>query len=286
MLCLSLFSRRIRPLLFFDACVLAASTTPQTAQWSSTSYGPDGPWHAITMSIGTPAQTIDLLPGGSWMTNVLAPSVCANGAACTVAKQAGFYTANSSSTTFEIGQTGDVDTAPFAATVGVIPSLTGNANWTFDTISIPMLNGVAGNAYKAVVQDFDLLLITAAHETLPDGTTYPSQIGKLALGAPEFNQSWLHFPPNPRWNGTLLPSALFKQGLSPSNSYGMHIGSAAKGISGSLTFGGFDQSQVIGPVSSQVYNIDHLPIDLLDIGFGVAEGASPFNFTSQSGLLG
>ncbi|KAF4627049.1 hypothetical protein G7Y89_g11108 [Cudoniella acicularis] len=65
----------------------------------------------------------------------------------------------------------------------------------------------------------------------------------------------------------------------------MHIGSAAMGIPGSLNIGGFDQSRAMGPVSSQVYSIDHLPIDLLDIGIGVAEGASPFNFTSQSGLL-
>ncbi|KAE8444952.1 hypothetical protein EG329_014079 [Mollisiaceae sp. DMI_Dod_QoI] len=282
---ISFFATRLRSLLFINTCVLAVSTTPQTAQWSSNSYGPDGPWQAITVSIGTPPQTIDLLPGGSWMTNVLAPSVCANGVACPIAKQAGFYTADSSNTSFEIGQTGDVNSAPFAATVGAISSLTGNANWTFDTMSIPMLNGVAGNIYRAIVPDFDLFLITSAHETLPDGTTYPAQIGKLSLGAPNFNQTWLHFPPNPNWNGTLLPSALFEQGLSPSNSFGMHIGSAAKGIPGSLNFGGFDQSRVIGPVSSQVYSIDHLPIDLLDIGIGVAEGTSPFNFTSQAGLL-
>lgn len=270
-------------ILIFILCVQAA--VPQTAQWSTRSYGPDGPWQAITVSIGTPAQNIDLLPGGSWMTNVLASSVCANGAACNVAKEAGFYTASSSSTTFSIGQTGDIDKAQFNGVVGAIPSLTGNANWTFDTISIPMLNGIAGNQYKLIVPGFDLLVITSAHETLPDGTTYPVQIGKLALGSPEFNQTWLHFPPNPNWNGTLLPSALLQQGLSPSDSYGMHIGSAVYGIPGSLNFGGYDQSRVLGPVSSQVYSIDHLPIDLLDIGIGVAEGGSPFNFASQAGLL-
>jgi hypothetical protein len=64
----------------------------------------------------------------------------------------------------------------------------------------------------------------------------------------------------------------------------MHIGSAAMGIPGSLNIGGFDQSRALGPVSSQAYTLDHLPIDLLDIGIGVAEGASPFNFTAQSGL--
>jgi hypothetical protein len=277
----------VEQILLFSiiVCALAADSIPQTVQWSSKSYGPDGPWLAVTVSIGTPSQPVDLLPGGSWMSNVLAPTVCANGVACDVAQVAGFYDATASTTTFEIGQTGNISNSPMAGTVGALPSLIGSANWVFDTIAIQFLNGVAGNEYNAVVENFDMLVISAANEELPDGTTYPVQIGKLGLGAPNFNQTWLHFPPNPRWNGTLLPSALFEQGMAPSNSYAMHIGSAAMGIPGSLNIGGFDQSRAIGPVSSQVYNIDHLPIDLLDIGIGVAEGASPFNFTSQSGLL-
>ncbi|KAF4627047.1 hypothetical protein G7Y89_g11107 [Cudoniella acicularis] len=131
------------------------------------------------------------------MSNVLAPSVCTNGAACDVAKLAGFYNAAASTTTFEIGQTGDIDNVPMNGTVGALASLIGSANFTFDTISIQCLNGVAGNGYNAVVNNFDMLVITAANERLPDGTTYPAQIGKLGLGAPNFNQTWLHFPPNP-----------------------------------------------------------------------------------------
>jgi hypothetical protein len=126
-----------------------------------------------------------------------------------------------------------------------------------------------------------MLIVLDGHSTLPDGSTYPLTIGKLALGAPEFNQSWLHFPPNPRWNGTFITSNMFGDGRAPSNSYGMHIGSAAFGIPGSLMIGGYDQSRVLSPVSSQPYAIDSLPIDLLDIGIGVADGESPFNFTSQ-----
>jgi hypothetical protein len=272
-------------LILVIACVLAEQNNPQTVKWSSKSYGPDGPWQAVTVYVGSPPQTVDLLPGGSWMSNVLAPTVCANGVACDVAKLAGFYNPSASSTTFEIGQTGDISNASMAATVGALPSLYGSANWMFDSISIPLSNGISGNGYNALIIDFDLLVISAANEKLPDGTTYPVQIGKLGLGAPNFNQTWNHFPPNPNWNGTLLPSALFEQGLAPSDSYGMHIGSAAMGIPGSLNIGGFDQSRALEPVSSQAYVIDHLPIDLLDIGIGVAEGASPFNFTSQSGLL-
>lgn len=219
------------------------------------------------------------------MSNVLAPSVCNNSAPCDVAKAAGFYNATTSTTEFDIGQTGDIRNAQFAGTVGAIQTLSGSANWMFDTVSILFTNGVAGISYTAVLPDYDLLVISSAYETLPDGTTYPVQIGKLGLGAPEFNQSWNFFPPNPRWNGTQLSSAIYSAGRTSSISYGMHVGSVALGIPGSLSMGGYDSSRVLGPVSSQAYIIDHLPIDLLDIGIGVAEGGSPFDFDSKEGLL-
>ena len=69
------------------------------------------------------------------------------------------------------------------------------------------------------------------------------------------------------------------------HSYGLHIGSIALGIHGSLNIRGYGQSRLLGPVSSQVYSINQVPIDLLDVGIGVAEGEPPFNFTSQSRLL-
>ena len=219
------------------------------------------------------------------MTNVFAPTVCSGPKGCAITEDAGFYNSTASLSTFQIGQTGTVDNITMEGTVGAVSTLTGSANWMFDTVKIPFLNGVSGNSYEAAFPNFDMLVVSAAHETLPDGTTYPPQVGKLGLGAPEFNQSWLHFPPNPRWNGTLLPSSMFAQGLTTSISYGMHIGSPALGITGSLTIGGYDQSRALGVISSQAYSIDHLPIDLLDIGLGVAEGHTPLPFNYKSGLL-
>ncbi|ELR02107.1 hypothetical protein GMDG_05267 [Pseudogymnoascus destructans 20631-21] len=256
----------------------------QIIPWSSNSYGPDGPWQAVNIRIGTPLQSIDLLPGGSWMSNVLASSLCATSSSC-IAQSAGVYDNSSSSTNFEIGQTGSIENSTFSHTVGALPTIFGSAHWMFDTAAVPVREGASGDSFTAIIQDFDMLVVSDGHETLPDGSTYPLTIGKLALGAPEFNQSWNHFPPNPRWNGTFITSSMFGEGRTPSNSYGMHIGSAAFGIPGSLTIGGYDQSRVLSPVSSQPYAIDHLPIDLLDIGIGVEDGASPFDFSSQACLL-
>jgi len=64
-------------LLILIACGfrgVADNIIPQAVQCLSKSYGPDGPWHAVTVNIGTPAQALDLLPGGEWSSYVLAPS--------------------------------------------------------------------------------------------------------------------------------------------------------------------------------------------------------------------
>ncbi|TVY86395.1 hypothetical protein LAWI1_G008903, partial [Lachnellula willkommii] len=281
--CPSLVTAGVLPFCSLVSIVFAVA--PQAIPFSSNSYGPDGPWQAITIGVGTPSQSLDLLPGGSWSSDVLAPSVCVDAAVCTIAKLAGFYNASASSTNVQIGQTGNIRNSSFESTVGGLPSLTGSADWMFETAALKIRDGVAGQTTDVNLSDFDMLVISEASETLPDGTTYPVQIGSLSLGAPQFNQSWTRSPPNPRFNGTFLPADLFAQGRVPSNSYGLHIGSTSMRIPGSLNIGGFDQSRALGQVSSQAYLANHLPIDLLDIGIGVAEGGSPFNFTSKAGLL-
>jgi hypothetical protein len=250
MLRLALMQHSLLILIPYSLRTLADNIIPQAVKWSTRSYGPDGPWHTVTISIGTPPQPVDLLPGGEWSSYVLAPSACNDDLSCAVAKDAGFYNSVALTTSFQIAQTGFVDTADM------------QANWTFDNMSIPLSDGTVRGPYSAIIPDFDMIVISAANETLGDGNTYPVQIGSLALGAPHFNQTWLDFPPIPNWNGTLLTSWLYGESLTPSNSYGLHIGSVALGIPGSLNIGGYDQSRALEPVSSQVYSIDQLPIDL------------------------
>jgi hypothetical protein len=101
---------------------------------------------------------------------------------------------------------------------------------------------------------------------LPDGTKYAIEVGNLALGAPDINQTWGGV------NGSLVPSYPFPTGQVPSNSFGMHIGSPARAIPPSLYLGGYDQTKVLGEVTVQKYDMHYFPIDLLDISIGVAEG--------------
>lgn len=150
MLCRNSFSKQLLLLLLIGSG-LAANNNPQTVQWSSKSYGPDGPWQAVTVSIGMPPQIFDLLPGGVWASPVLAPSMCANGVSYSVAKEAGFYNPSTSNTTFEIGQTGKVVNSSLGGADAALAWLTGSANWMFDTMSINLRDGVVGNTYYAEV---------------------------------------------------------------------------------------------------------------------------------------
>jgi len=118
------------------------------------------------------------------MSSVPALSTCANGFACPVAKIAGFYNASASNTTFGIGQTGDTSFTPFSNTIGALSTLTGSANWMFDTVTVQAQNGVAGEPHDVNLLNFDLLVISGVNESLLGGTMYPAQIGKPSLGAP------------------------------------------------------------------------------------------------------
>jgi hypothetical protein len=155
-----------------------------------------------------------------------------------------------------------------------------STDYAFDLMTIKTVNPpYASVAY----QNFDMLMITEGYSTLPNGRNYTIPVGNLALGAPNINQSWNHA--GELFNSSLVPSSLYLQGEIASNSFGMHIGSTAMSIPPSIYIRGYDQNRVLANVRVQDYNIHYFPIDLLDIGIGVAEGSSPFTFNSKNGLL-
>jgi hypothetical protein len=276
----------LRAVPIFCLCIahtLAAG--PHVILWSSQTYGPDGPWHAVTVKLGTPAQQMDLIPAGAWETQILSSSVCSTSttlSGCN-ANAAGLFDPEKSSSLVTISETGTIKNGNFCVNGGGIPSMSGDAEWMFDTLSLTLQDGVVGNNGQNTIRNLSTMVISRGYNTLPSGSTYAAEVGKLSLGAPEINQSWVHA--GSRFNATFLPGTLFEAGQIPSNSYGMHIGSVAAGVRPSLILGGYDPTRIIGPVSAQPYTILKLPIDLLDIGISVSSGKSPFKFTSKSGLL-
>ncbi|TVY78110.1 hypothetical protein LSUE1_G006095 [Lachnellula suecica] len=254
-----------------------ASQLPRGLSWSSKTYGPDGPWHAVTVQIGSPPQSIDLFPGGFWQSNILSSSICAStpSQSCS-ASLAGLYNSSASTSSNDLGASfgGSVNNGTFSDK-GLL-SLVGSANITFDAMSIATEDPPSASVQYS---NFDMLVISEGYEILPNGTDYPIEVGNLALGAPNLNQTWGDV------NGTLVSSYLYTTDQVSSNSFGMHIGSTALGISPSLYIGGYDQTRVLGQVTVQDYNMHYFPIDLLDIGIGVAEGSPPSTLTTKSGLL-
>jgi hypothetical protein len=109
------------------------------------------------------------------------------------------------------------------------------------------------------IPSFDMILVNEGYSVLPNGSQYPLEVGSLSLGAPDVNQTFSRSD-GTRINGTQLPNYLHSTGQIPSSSYGLHIGSVTMRIPGSLFVGGYDQARVMGPVSTQPYTNNWLPM--------------------------
>jgi hypothetical protein len=132
----------------------------------------------------------------------------------------------------------------------------------------------------------DLILHRDIYMVYPDGTPYPLSVGTFALGGagPSINQTF-SLPDAPSINASLVPGWLYANNRTPSNSFGLHIGSARLSIPGSLLFGGYDENRVVGDITTQHSVEGTNEIDLADISLTVASGGSPWNRSSITGLL-
>ncbi|CCD46785.1 similar to aspartic-type endopeptidase [Botrytis cinerea T4] len=271
---ISLKSRPISLILALFIPLASAGSNAISLQWSNRTYGPDGPWQAVSVGIGTPTQAIDLIPGGSWTANILSTSICSNSSGCP-SLNAGLFDIHASTSYTQINNTGVIANTTFANRAGTLPVSTGAAQVGLDTLTIS--NGADSNT----IENFELLVIENADQTLSNGTKYAPQVGSLALGAPNINQTF-----SSNLTGQFLSSGLYSQAKIPSNSFGLHVGSASMGIRGSLVLGGYDQSRVLTPVTTQKGYNGTFSMSLVDMSIGTIDGYSPLNFnTTKSGLL-
>ncbi|KKK15747.1 hypothetical protein AOCH_002805 [Aspergillus ochraceoroseus] len=236
--------------------------------WSSQAYGPDGPWQAVTISVGSNNQSVDLYPGANWASTIMMDSLCTNKTLSTTCYAASAGTYNNSESTSAISlNTTSWQTFYWGVQGGSIEGVIA------DQVNI-----------GPVVPNVSFTGIYQTYQTYPNGQDYPVSVGNLALGAPKLKDEVSNLTLN------MIASSLYSSGDIPSYSYGMHIGSANAAIPGSLVLGGYDQSRILGDVSAQSvslneYSSGNLQISLKDIGLGVATGGSPFSFTSKNGLF-
>ena len=269
-------------------------------------YGPDGPWQAVSIQLGTPPQDLDLFPGGVFQSSVFTNQLCQDITSMPCGSGGLFDPSLSSSI--------DNTSISYEDTSTEAPS-----GWTDGAMLLSYSAGVSilenlQIAGQNVVK-FSVAMYPKISMVYPDGN-YPLQIGALSLGptvnqsfsetSPEMsavtgasiksrnslglNQSFSMSPYIPPLNASLVPGYLASQNVIPSNSFGLHVGIAAAALKLelSLWLGGYDASRIAGPVSSQSIQDDagsEFVIDLLDIGIGVNNGGSPFSFSSQYGLL-
>ncbi|KAI9886323.1 MAG: hypothetical protein M1823_001881 [Watsoniomyces obsoletus] len=266
---------------------------PYPMQWNTTHvFGPDGPWQAIPIRVGWPEQLVNLYPGSSWASTLLGISVCGKRPSC-VARQAGLYDLNKSNNASTQGTAnhaigGDAESFTGPLNPDWRPKdplqLQGNGTLMTDRIRFEIPN------VAAEISNFSMVVAHTANITLPDRSMMPLGVGFLSLGGRDIMQSFRSDnAAGPHYVANLLPGWLAINGHTPSNSWGLHIGSAvpAANMSGSLVFGGYDETRVIGDVST--YDVPNAAgdalVNLLDIGIGVEHGGSPFPFSSIDGLL-
>jgi hypothetical protein len=264
---------------------LVSASAPYVVQWnSSKSYGPDGPWPVVTVQVGTRANgdglsAVDLHPGGIWESMILTEAFC-NGdddpTHCPAAK-AGLYNINGShnvlkNITKEVGlvwQWGS--NSAF--------NINGSAN---NVVDVMRMGGVQGQSMT--VGNSTISAVDSSTITLPDGTNYSIQVGTLSLGAPGGGVQ----PFEAGVDGETFAGHAASTNSIPSNSFGLHYGSSSMNQVGSLVWGGYDQSRVIGDAAAfDLTTGNEMRPSLLDIQIGVENGSSPFasGSSSMTGLL-
>jgi len=269
----------------------AVPAQPFAMTWSDSSFGPDGPWQAVQIGIGTPAQQVALYPGGTFRSHFLTPNICSNITlspnAC-FASAAGLYNVNSSTTALEaiIHFPAATDYLHGGLQIQGAPGI-----GALDQMNIGTADALGG---PVTVPNVTIGVYNDIAAIYPSGSLIALEVGTLGLGyLGTENQSFVQTGA-PTINGSLIPGYLQAVGLTPSNSFGLHIGSVVPSIKGSLHFGGYDQTRICGNISTQQGPFAGIEpdddgkkglIDLLDIEINVIDGASPFNTSSISNIL-
>ncbi|MCJ1353796.1 MAG: hypothetical protein MMC33_003783 [Icmadophila ericetorum] len=260
----------------------ALGQVPLQMNWNrQTTFGPDGPWQGVQMTVGDddpPAldgSDVTLYPGGAWQSQILDSFFC-NGSSNCLAAEAGLYNYETSQTANGsvqlVGGLGQWDG-------GASMNLTGARISVLDTFTFADSTGTKYSIPQTIFS-----AVNSSNVELPNGNFYSTQVGLLALGAPDLAQEFSEGN-GQEIQGNLLTGYLRNTSKIPSSSWGLQIGSVMQGQVGSLVLGGYDQSRTLGPVGVFTLSGSTPVVNLIDISMGVSTGGSPFNQTTITGLF-
>ncbi|KAI8718283.1 Peptidase A1 domain-containing protein [Fusarium sp. LHS14.1] len=250
------------------AFILAASAerVPREIKWADGTIGPDGPWRAVSVQMDGDTNNIGLFPGGNWETWIIEDDYCDEGTC--YASKAGTYD-EAAGTSGGIALDGGLDAYMLGLQLEGEPSI----RYLDDMV----LGGIRET-------NVSLALLKDQRIKYPGGQKVPFFAGCLSMGGNKaINQSFTPMS-GPAINGSLPPGWMFENAWTPSNSFGMHIGSVQPSMSGSLWFGGYDQNRIVGEILSMSGG-PRDGITLWDVGIEVIGNKSPFDFKSKDDLL-
>ncbi|KAI8957022.1 hypothetical protein F5Y11DRAFT_361193 [Daldinia sp. FL1419] len=261
---------------------------PRAVRWSDKILGPDGPWNAVKVTLGR-SQDVTVYAGRMWESYFPGAAYCDNtavgGRPCYAQQAGAIYDETTGS-----GEAPDIAfpaSAYYASNMNTVGS---NAKRYTDRISL----GTDSSDWSVVsVDNFAMALMSDTQLRYPNGEKHPLFAGCLGLGAAPniINHSFALRPGQTASsiNTSLLVGNLFVDHSIPSQTFGLHIGSAVSHrVPGSLWVGGYDRNRAVSdmlsiPIPDPFTKFSGAP--LADISINVVKGSSPFPWNSKGGLL-
>ena len=238
--------------LLFACVPLVVSRAPIAIPWSQDTYGPDGPWQAVKLSIG--GSDVSLYPGTGKASYAFSTGFCKNGPSNCTARQAGLYDEQASSSKDISQQLTGGGIGQFGS--DAIMNYTSNGTLLLDDFAF-----ASDDADHQKIEAKNMLMWSVDSQTTtpPSGSSYPQRVAGLALG---WANSTVERLSNGKPNGstpTFIGSLQQTYNL-PSKSWGLHVGSARYHIPGSLIVGGYDSTRAIGDVFTGSLTPDGEPV--------------------------
>ncbi|OQO08672.1 hypothetical protein B0A48_06542 [Cryoendolithus antarcticus] len=252
---------------------------------NQSSAGPDGPWWFISQAIDYPDQYQQMMPSVSEFSLAINSSACRDQTACPLPVPDLWTTTGA----YQVSDGPQRESAPFAPSTwdsdyASLLNLSGDAGF-FTTRLTLHADAPVGQTYASYLDGAGMGISQNLTVGFPGGAAYIMDRGFFSLYGGDEDMTYQNASGSVVTANHTLQNA-YLNGIIPSLSYGLHLGSVSPNVSGSLILGGYDSSRVLTPpiVSSNLGN----GFQLTDIALNVSSGGFAYFNTSSalnSGLL-